>query len=159
MGGGQRLGGDSGLHPDVGGDSGVEDAVPDVVGEDSGGDLAVGSRAHGAGDARPAVSGNVFESEAEEAEVAQHEVGADEGLLSLPVLRIEPFGFDAGGGPAVGDGQEVAGDLLEEIDPFPRCHGGPGFLAFLESGDRLVEGGIGCFGGGAVGGDGHGRTS
>ena len=37
----QALGRDAGLHPDVGGDAGIEDLVPDVVGEDAGRDLAV----------------------------------------------------------------------------------------------------------------------
>ena len=126
LGGRQALGGDAGLHPDVRGDAGIEDPVPEVEREDTRRDLARGEGAHRAGDARPAVRLDVLERDAQKAQVAQHEVGTDERLLGgrppdralRPRCRLRR--------PPVGDREHAGNDFVEEGDPVAHAHQRPG---------------------------------
>ena len=149
------------LHPDVGGDAGVEDAVVEVEGEDAGEHLAVRTGAHGPRDAGPAVGLDVQQRLAQQAQVAQDEVGPHQGLLAGDgVVRVEPLGLDPQGGPAVRHGGEAAGELGEQRQPLSGGDGRPGALLLLQGGHGRVHLRAGRGAGGAgddLGGEGGGH--
>ena len=128
------------LHPDVGGDPGVEGAVIEIEREDPRHHLAVRAGSHRAGDARPAVGLDVEQRLAQQPQVAQDEVGPDHRLFPRAGLAgSQPLGLGAERRPALRHGEEPAAEIAEDRLPFLERDLGPGSLALLERRHRGVH--------------------